>query len=479
MKTKFSNKGSILVMSIAATALFLIVMLGSISYALMQNRLNKQNNAKMAALHIAEAGANYYRWVLYHDSKEFCNKETCIGSPNYGPYGPYEYKDSMGKEIVGKYMLYITPPSLNGSSVVTVRSVGWSDDFPNIKRSVEVKCGIRSWSSFSVLSGSDIRFGEDTETWGPIHSNGGIRFDGLAHNIITSSLLKYSDPDHGGQQEFGVHTHKSMTDPLPDGNNPPLNIPNRSDIFTAGRSFPAPAVSFDLLDNYVLESMTKAEQDGIVLPPSGAAGYSIVLNENDTISISRVTAITGNCSGNPTEGITTQTFLYSTSTPSNGIIFAKDRVWVEGRIESNRLTILAFKEPLTNNNADIVINKDITYTYYDGTDAIGLIAQRNVNVGLYSDDDLQIDAAMIAKQGRIGRHYFPDSNSSGCSKTYARRSKITINGSMATKNRYGFAYTDDTGYAIRNIKYDNNLTYSPPPHFPTTGEYTFLSWEEK
>ena len=122
---------------------------------------------------------------------------------------------------------------------------------------------------------------------------------------------------------------------------------------------------------------------------------------------------------------------------------------------------------------------DLKYTNYDGTDVLGLIAQKDISIGMYSADTIRIDAGMIAKTGRIGRNYYTCSNSNGCSTTYCVRNTITVYGSLATKNRYGFAYTDGTGYVFRNLIYDNFLTFAPPPHFPSTGEYTFISWKEK
>jgi hypothetical protein len=486
IKITQDQHGSMLVVVLVATGLFLIMAMGAIELGLLQQKLNIRKVARAQALHIAEAGVNYYRWVLYHDPKEYCNKETCIGAPDYGPYGPYTYTDSAGQNIDGYYELYIIPPALNGSTIVTIKSIGWVADYSNIKRTIEVQCGIPSWSSYSTLANSHMRFGGGTETWGPIHSNGGIRFDGVAHNIITSALLDYDDPDHGGANEFGVHTHVAPVDPLPDGNNPPENVPSRPDVFIAGRSFPMLVVSFDLLDNYVTETLTKAEENGLVLDNSGDEGYHITLNINDTIDIRKVNLITPQCrykngswKKSDTDGIVNETdYIIGTSTPPNGIVFIKDNVWVDGQINGNRITILAFEEPLGGNKTDIIINNDLMYTNYDGTDAIGLIAQRNISVGLFSEDNLQIDAALIAKEGRIGRNYFPCTDDNDCSATYCIRDTITINGSLATRNRYGFAWTDGTGYQTRNLNYDNNLTFIPPPHFPTTGEYSFISWNE-
>lgn len=479
-----NNNGSMLMLALVAAGLLIMILTGSIGLALLQQKLNIHKVARAQALHIAESGVNYYRWVLYHDNDEYCNKETCIGGPNYGPYGPYEYKDSSGNNITGYYELYITPPPTNGSTIVNIKSIGWVKDYPSIKRSIEVQCGIPSWSTFSTLANASIRFGSGTEVWGPIHSNGGIRFDGFAHNIITSAMLDYDDPDHSGPNEFGVHTHIAPVDPLPDGNNPPQNVPNRTDVFSVGRSFPEPVVSFDLLDSYVSKTYAEATSSGFEIDPASATwsncltswcdeGFHITLLNNNTFDVRGVSSVHGSCSGNPSNSISTESAIIGNyPIPANGIIFVKHNVWVDGNIDNGRVTILAFEDPFVGGNADIYLNSDLTYTHYDGTDAIGLIAQRDISVGQYSQDVMRIDAALISKTGRIGRDYY------GFSCNSAVRDTITVFGSLATNQRYGFAWTDGTGYQIRNLIYDSNLTFAPPPHFPTTGEYTFISWKE-
>ena len=85
--------------------------------------------------------------------------------------------------------------------------------------------------------------------------------------------------------------------------------------------------------------------------------------------------------------------------------------------------------------------------------------------GLLSEDVLTVDAALVAENGRIGRFYY-GSNCTANGTDYHVRSTINLNGMIATNNRYGFAYTDNTGYQIRNITYDSNLLYAPPPSFP-------------
>ncbi len=487
-KNKFFNEqGSMLLVSLTLIGIFSLMFIGALGLAVLQQKLNLRKVARTQALHIAEAGVNYYRWVLYHTHDEYCNKEICQGAPNYGPYGPYEYNDTGSNGLTGYYELYITPPAVNGSTIVNIKSIGWVAGHPNNKRTIEVKCGIPSWSTYSTLANSTMRFGSGTEVWGPIHSNGGIRFDGLAHNVITSSLLEYDDPDHSGANEFGVHTHVAPTDPLPDGNSPPGNVPDRPDVFAAGRSFPEPVISFDLLNNYINEAYGLATSSGMVVDPTSVTfsnclsswcdeGFHITLKTDGTFDIRGVDSVRANCSGNPSNSINSESAWHNNyPIPANGIIFVKHNVWIDGQINNSRVNILAFAEPFVGGHADVYINNDLLYTNYDGTDAIGLIAQNDVSVGRYSEDDLRIDAALIAKEGRIGREYY----GSGCTN-YIRQT-ITVYGSLATRNRYGFAWSCGyhcSGYINRNLIYDSHLTFAPPPHFPTTGEYTFISWRE-
>jgi hypothetical protein len=176
-----------------------------------------------------------------------------------------------------------------------------------------------------------------------------------------------------------------------------------------------------------------------------------------------------------------QQLLGTYNMPTNGVIFVEDHAWVEGTVNGSRVTIAAGRFPEAPGQfRSITINNDLRYTNLDGTDAIGLIAQGDINVGMNSADNLTIHAAMIAKNGRVGRYYYrgPWNNHPGCSP-HGIRNSITVYGMIATNKRYGFAYTDNTGYINRTVTYDPNLLYGPPPEFPLTADnYEVLSWEE-
>jgi len=136
---------------------------------------------------------------------------------------------------------------------------------------------------------------------------------------------------------------------------------------------------------------------------------------------------------------------------------------IDGQINNARLTITAADLPVptdTSKFKNIIINNDLSYTNYNGTDSIGLIGQGGIMVGMASEDNLKIDAALIAQNDRVGRFYYAGD---GC--TYQNRSTLSLYGMIASHDRYGFAYTDGTGYNIRNISYDANMLYAPPPSF--------------
>jgi hypothetical protein len=432
---------------------------------------------RASAFAIAEAGIEYYRWHLAHDPTDYED-----GTGTSGPYiHPYYDKNNVQ---VGQFSLEITPPPI-GSTVVTVKSTGTLTGTSNVEKVIEVKVGIPSFAKYAAAVDDDVRFGEGTEVFGEIHSNGGIRFDGLAHNLVSSALQSYDDPDHSGGNEFGVHTHVPPTDPLP-----PATMPSRPTVFEVGREIGMPALDFAGITQDLSEIKASASSSGFYASSSGASGYDIVLKTNDTFDLYVVNSLVSPPSGCTnsqsqdgwgTWSIQAETLRKNYSIPANGLIFIEDNVWVRGTIDSARVTIASARFPDSpTTRSSITINQDLKYTNYDGQDAIGLIAQKNINIGLVSANILRVDAALIAQNGRVGRYYYQPSSwySNRCSPNH-KKSTITTNGMIASNQRYGFAYTDGTGYETRNLLYDSNLLFGPPPSFPLASEdYEIISWEE-
>lgn len=473
MKKYRFQKGQLLVMILIFTTIALVIMGGIINWTKITIEANRKLLVREKAIQLAESGIDYYRWHLAHAQSDYKD-----GTNSPGPYLHHVY-DKDGNEI-GTYELTITPP-ISGSTKVKIESTGRPAGF-DITRAIRVEMAIPSLAKYAIVANDVMRFGAGTEVTGPIHSNFGIRFDGKAYNLVTSAVSSYNDTDADDcnlGSSFGVHTCVSPADPSPAG-----SAPSRPDVFVAGRLFPVPTVDFTGLTSDLSQIKSSAQSEGRYIAASGVQGYQIILRTNDTFDLYKVTNQInpgGSCTNTQSQtgwaswSINNKQFVANYPVPTNGLVFVEDNVWVEGAINTTRLTIVAARFPDNpSNRPSIVVNNDITYTNYDGRDVLALISQGNINVGLRSDTDLRVDGALVAQNGRVGRYYYP----SGCSP-YQTRNSITLYGMIASNVRYGFAYTDNTGYTTRNIIYDANLLYGPPPSFPlTSDQYEILSWEE-
>ena len=499
-----NNSGNIYLPILVIITLFISLGITATTFVINQSKIARQLIDREISFQIAEAGLEYYRWHLNHNTEDF---QDGTGAP--GPY-IHDYEDISGT-IAGQFELGIVAPP-DGSTVVQISSSGYKTTKPNLRKTITITLGIPSFTNFAVAADDEMRFGEGTEVFGPVHSNEGIRFDGLAHNIVTSHDDKYDDDDHGGGEEWAVHTHVSPTDPLPPNPIPdPPVLPHRPDVFEAGRDVNVKSISFTGISGQLDDMQEAADDNGILLDDSGAEGYYIHFNPDDTVDIytvdsqatchKRVCFFWWGCWWTDYTGTSlysvgsTSSFTYQGSSsigldmPDNGLIFVEDHVWVDGTIDGERVTVVAAEEPLASGSANITVNNDLLYTNYDGTDAIGLIAQNNVRAGFYSEDDLEIDAALIAQNGNVGRPFYEKDtgtfNPANCND-YANRDTLTSYGAIATNQRYGFAWvgddfdcgdhTNESGYCNRNLLYDDNFYFAPPPFFPTTGQYRVVSW---
>lgn len=501
-----------------------ILLTSIIGFVVSQLQFSSNRVAREEAFQIAETGIYSYRWYLAHATDGMNAQQLKAfwsDAGTLGVSGPVEvdYTDPGTGDVIGHYSLTLDPPDPS-STIATVTVVGTSASDAGVSRTVKARFRRPSWSEYAVLADEFVRFGAGTEVWGKIHSNNGVRFDGLAHNSVTSLVPDVNDPDHTGNNEFGVHTHASSTHP-PDPPNStivgalaseriPNSVPDRADIFEGGRQFPVPEVSFTGVQSDLTNMKNTACND----TGSGCAvtnncwasgcyydnsnvGRRIVLKTDGTFDVYTVNAYDAttfsilsfigrrsnngaSCTTNVTTstgsnaqcqnrnlggGVTCLCNPSNKAIPDEGIIYVDDNVWLEGSIDSgvSRVTIVAGVGNM------FLGNNNITYTSYDGDNILGIIGQQDVEIIRYSQNDLQIDGALLAQNGRVGRAHYSSSD---------HRNSITINGAIATKQRYGFAWTDGSGYTDRYLNFDNNLLYYPPPYFPTGTEYSIDLWEE-
>ncbi|MFA6601288.1 MAG: hypothetical protein WCT02_00270 [Candidatus Paceibacterota bacterium] len=482
MTTSKKNKGSILISVIIFATIATIIIIGLVNWGASVLGSIRNLSAREQVFQIAEAGVDYYQWHLAQFPTDYKD-----GTTTPGPY-THDFYDKDGY-LLGAYSLTITPPQVGSTIVKIVSEANLASS--SIKRKIQKTLAIPSLAKYAVVANDNLRFGEGTVVFGPVQANGGIRFDGVAHNLISSAKNTYTDPDTGATK-WGVYTTSGTDDP-----NPPTLANNRPDVFMAGRQYPVPAVDFAGLTAGLtqLRALAQPAAGGKEWPSSGKKGYHIMFKVSggvtsyDLYKVNNLQTVSTSCSNNVTANSqvqwgtwsiktpinSNQTLVGNYSIPANGVIFFNDHVWVDGTINNARITVVAgiIGNTDPDKHANITINSDLNYTDYNGIDTIGLIAQGNINAGMLSDDNLNIDAALVAENGRVGRFYY----NSSC--TNSVRNSLTLNGMIASYNRYGFAYTDDTGYKTRNINYDGRLLYGPPPSFPqATTQYEVISWQE-
>ena len=159
--------------------------------------------------------------------------------------------------------------------------------------------------------------------------------------------------------------------------------------------------------------------------------------------------------------------------PANGLMFFEDQVWVNGTVKG-RATIGSGRFPVNQNTyTSIVIPNSIVYSTKDGSDALGLMAQKDVLLPRYSPSSMEIDAALIAQNGSAQRFYYSGNILIG----------LSIYGSVVSNGVWTWSWVSSggavvSGYKNTNTSYDVNLTYGPPPAFPVGTEYKVISWDE-
>ena len=220
---------------IVACSMLMVVVSSVISNTL--GSATRNQNSQMA-LNIAEAGVNYYLWHMSHNATDYKDGKSTPTTPDptYG-YGPYvhNYVDGTGK-IKGTYTLYIQP-GINGSSVTTVRSKGIPTGSPTISRTLQAKIGAPSFSTYAVVSNAELWFGSTEVADGPVHSNVGVKMDGINNSSVTSANATYvpssSSGNGSGTTRPGVWCDTAITNP---------SCASRS---KASWRYPVPAVDFN------------------------------------------------------------------------------------------------------------------------------------------------------------------------------------------------------------------------------------------
>jgi Tfp pilus assembly protein PilX len=484
-----SQRGYVLIL-----AMLILVALGIASAALLTATLRNQQHVSRdrtytQSLAVAEAGLNQYLWMVASGASSRSNAFGIAG--NTGPDSHFQQinlTDIYTDSIQGTYAIKVTPPSASNSNI-SVTVTGKATSTVDVPRTVTASLGRPSFSQYLLLTNDEVWIGGPlTRVWhGKTFSNTGICVDTANLNeTMSSSNATYSSNMFGGSHP-GVWSGYQYT--------VPANDPSR-----AFWQFPVPAISFATVTSDFVNLSSLAVGNGINLPYSTSTthdatqGWYIKLLPGRQYQIKRVTAeseITSGSGGsltmvNPSSPVPTTNLTY----PVNGVIYVNDNVWVEGTNLDGRVTIASsgqLNASGKNSATSIHIVGNLTYSHKDGTVAVGLIAQNNVEIpryaplgatGTVSQQDMELDAALIAQQGKESCNAADASGGS-----YGPiRDMLTVYGSVSsfhTPYRSTVSGGNTLGGFVNGTNtYDPWMLHDPPPYFPTVGSYQILDWQE-
>lgn len=477
------NKGAIITLVLVFSAVFLLLFSGLSGFILLQLKQAKQKVAWHQALVIAEAGLNYYRWHLTHAPEDIQDGQNwCCSLPPCSVCGPYEheYTDPAGG-VIGKYSLEIKGrQQCSQIASITITSTGWTNQFPNIKRELQVKYVRSTVADFAYLLNDNVWAGADREIKGPYHSNGGIRMDGQNKALVTSARDDWICTDSFGCSPCPSQCWFEATNCVCPG---VFNTANgNEDLF----DFPVPPFDFDglTMDLAAIKALTQAGQ-GIYLTPSAQEGYHIILRNNGSIDVYEITDLDAVNAYDLEQGwhweysvIGAENFLANYSIPEDcGLVFIEDDIWVEGEVKG-KVTMISADLINPTQETDVWLINNIEYTTRDGSDGLVLLGQRNNLIGLYVPDRMELHGIYIAQTGHFGRNHYPSTYS-----PYHKREYLELFGSVVSNGRVGTQWTSGgswvSGFGQRENIYDPQQSYNPSPFLPCISEeYQFKEWEE-
>lgn len=463
------NKGIITTLVLVFGTIFLILLGGLLGFILLQSRQSSQKAAWNEALPIAEAGVNYYRWCLNNNIEGNCQMEKDYFSP--------------AGNLIGHFSLQISSTVSCGETIQKkIISTGWTNNFPEIKRKVNILYARESVAKYSYILNNNVWIGSDHEIRGPYHSNGGVRLDGENQSIVSSAKEEWictssfgcsPCPVSAGCWVEGANCYCPGVFTTTQNSNP--------DLF----NFPVPPFDFVGITIDLAQMKTVAQSSGIYLPPSvninpQAKGYHLKFKNNGTFEAWIITQLSSTYAYSLEEGwhydyfTITSEYLYNTYVISSecSVIFVEDNIWPEGEIKG-KITVASANLINPSLDTDVILANNIDYTTLDGSDGLALIGERNVFIGPQSPNQMELRGIFVAQKGRFSRNHYPSNF----------KDKLEIYGSIISNGRVGTQWLSGgqivSGYLKRESYFDSNLVYNSPLFVPYVNpDFKVIKWEE-
>ncbi len=523
MNFKF-QKGIIISWVLVFSIVVLILLGGIVGFVILQHKISVEKQASEQSLHIAEAGINYYKWLInqnttttqsdIQDRNDWCTSSETIskcGSNDWcGPY-LYDYKDVDGNAI-GNFELCVQPKYICGQILgVRAKSIGYTKNYSHVKRTIQAKFAATTIAEYNHIIDDAVWAGDDRQIYGKYHANGGIRMDGSGNSLVTSNQKEWLCTSSFGCDYLHCPTGCSRSGYA-------CKCPG---IFGSGSGndlwkFDVPPFDFDGITADFEKIKRLAVSNGKYYPPStttdiNADGYHLIFKDDGTFDIKIITELKTIYSSNEGDWVwypevIESEYDYQTNVtmPTDcGLIFVEDNIWVEGTVKGRKTVASA---NLINDGIDTsaIINWNIDYTTLDGTDSFALLAENDVLIPLcspggdsdtssychrsgYTGDQMVMRGVYVAQKGFIGRRYYPASAKRGKkTESYSpwyKRTELIMHGSVVSKKRVGTKWscsgTYCSGYNQRYNYFDQKLATNPPPLLPyVSPDLKIVSWEE-
>lgn len=468
------------ILVVAFMGIFMLILGTITSYAFQQAKYGRALYGREQALHIAEAGLEYYRWYLSHFPGDLTN-----GTGQPGPI-TYAVNDPEGGKI-GSASLTVTGNTQCGViQSVDIESRGVSDQNPAYTRTILVRYMRPSIARYSYLVNSNVWAGADRAITGPYFSNGGIRMDGANNSDVLSAVSTWSC-----DSSFGCSPTQSKTG-----------------VFGAGSgsalwSYPVASIDFGAISVDLANLKNYAQNNGgryfaAAAGSTNSRGYRVVFKSNGTFDLYRVTGTIAVPSYNEVAGwvqseysiISSQVFVNNYTIPDScKVIFLEDRVWLEG-VVTKKVTLAAATPSTTATTPVVYLLNNITYSNNDGSAGLTVVAEGSVLIPLNSPDVMELHGIFVAQNGRYGRNLYLTDNAYDPYdvpeqyNSYVLRSQLTTVGTVVSNQRTGTSWSSAgvtmSGYVNRIDAYDQLQATNPPPFTPAAStDYKFVLWKEQ
>ncbi len=278
----------------------------------------------------------------------------------------------------------------------------------------------------------------------------------------------------GGPLQTNSHFHISG-DPAfsdPDYHRPVKSVDDFITYMNGGSPINSTATSNSPNDNPTFEEGLQLDSDRAPFP-SRALDLENAASQPEGLALTGATTIVLNSDG--TMNVTNNDRGWSNenmSLPDNGAMFVDNGdVTISGTL-NGQLSI--------GTSENIVVSDNVTYNTDPrvnptSTDTLGLIAERDVVISQSAPHDIEIDASVMA----LGESFTVENYWQGPPK-----GTISVYGGIIQDERGPVGTFNPStnskasGYS-KDYQYDPRLMASPPPFYPTTGDYVISSWSEE